>query len=71
LIGVVPVVWVTSEEEWQASPDEGRKPEAVPWTAAVRLTTRPVIWLEIAVFGREQKPRNIPYRTEGLAGAFQ
>jgi hypothetical protein len=28
-----PVVWVTSEEEWQAALDEGRDPDAVPWPA--------------------------------------
>lgn len=28
-----PVVWITSEEEWEAARAEGRDPEAVPWPA--------------------------------------
>jgi hypothetical protein len=28
-----PVVWVCSEEEWQAAHAEGREPEGLPWPA--------------------------------------
>jgi hypothetical protein len=28
-----PVVWVCSEEEWQAAQAEGREPEGLPWPA--------------------------------------
>jgi len=28
-----PVVWITSEEEWEAAQAEGRDPEGVPWPA--------------------------------------
>ena len=28
-----PVVWICTEEEWNAARDEGRRPEAWPWPA--------------------------------------
>ena len=38
-----PVVWVCSEEEWQAAHDEGREPEGLPWPAEdVQLVEAPV-----------------------------
>jgi hypothetical protein len=28
-----PVVWVTTEDEWESAEAEGRRPEAWPWPA--------------------------------------
>jgi uncharacterized protein YcnI len=38
-----PVVWVCSEQEWQAAHAEGREPEGLPWPAEdVRLAEESV-----------------------------